>query len=220
MLELRILSIHVGMPQEVELSGVRLRTAIEKHPVEGPVMVRRDGLEGDAQADLKNHGRPDKAVCAYSHDHYPHWSRCLGRSLPLGSFGENLTLAGLAEDRVHIGDVFRCGEVELQVTQPRGPCHKLAKKLGQTDLPQWIIQHGSTGCYFRVLREGSLQPGDLLQRVQIDPARITVSEANRIWFHDRHDRPGIERVLAVEALSEAWRQGFQERLCKLESAEE
>ena len=126
-----ILSLNVSLPREVRDGDRTLRTGIFKQPVTGRRMLQRTNLEGDGQADLENHGGRPKAVCVYSHDHYAYWERELGLGpLPFGQFGENLTVRGLTEDAVHIGDIFRVGDAKVEVSQPRVPCFKLGIRMG------------------------------------------------------------------------------------------
>ena len=162
-----ILSIQVGLPQILgspladDPAERTWRSAILKLPVPGSVLVGRTNLEGDGQADLRLHGGEDKAVYAYPAEHYPLWQAELDLAeLPYGGFGENLTVSGLLEFEVCIGDVYQAGEVQLQVTQPRGPCWKLARRWGIPDLAVRFTQTGRTGFYLRVLQEGLLAAGN------------------------------------------------------------
>lgn len=136
-----LVSIQVGKPEhrepvEGDTSTKPWTTAFYKQPVDGPVQVAGAGLEGDGQADLRHHGGPDKAVCVYSAEHFAYWRDDLGfgEEFGGGAFGENFTVAGLDESSVCIGDVWRIGNVELQVTQPRQPCWKLARRWRLKDL--------------------------------------------------------------------------------------
>jgi MOSC domain-containing protein YiiM len=121
-------SVNVAKPENVPYRGRMIRTGINKMPVRGPVMVRRVNLDGDAQADLRVHGGPDKAIYVYASENYALWRNELGWELPYGHFGENLTTTGLLEKHVHIGDLLLVGQAVLQVTQPRFPCYKLGNK--------------------------------------------------------------------------------------------
>src|SRR5438552_8126480 len=132
---MRVVSVNVGGPREVEWRGRRVRTSIWKTPVAGRVRVGRLDLEGDEQSDLAVHGGPDKAVYVYPSEHYDDWRRELpGTDLPWGAFGENLTIQGLLEDGVRIGDRLRAGSAEVSVTQPRMPCYKLGVRFGRDDM--------------------------------------------------------------------------------------
>src|SRR5437773_1873990 len=126
-LSMRIVSINVGQPREVEVGNRKVLKSIFKTPVQGKVALRRYNIEGDRQSDLSVHGGPHKAVYSYSSEHYPFWADQLpGTLLPFGAFGENLTTEGMLEESVYIGDVFRAGSAIFKAVQPRMPCFKLA----------------------------------------------------------------------------------------------
>jgi MOSC domain-containing protein YiiM len=210
-----IVSLNIGLPRREIFGGKELITGICKRPVQGPVLVRRTGFEGDGVGDRKNHGGADKAVCVYSLEHYPFWEKELSTTLPPAAFGENLTVRGLREEDIRIGDVLRAGSALFEVSQPRQPCKTLAARLGRADLPKMMTAAGRTGFYMRVLEEGTVSPGDELRLVREDPLGVTVAFANRIHYHERDNLKGIERVLAVPALSGAWRDTFRKMKEKL-----
>ncbi len=210
--EYDILSIHVGRPRTYEFDGKQVETAIVKEPVGGPVYLSRTNFEGDGQADLIHHGGEDKAVCVYPADHYMYWESVLKRKLPEAAFGENVTVKGLTEKDVCIGDIFKLGEALVQVSQPRQPCFKLAKRLNQKDMVLKVRDTGFSGFYFRVLEEGIVAPDSGLQLVSRDAHEATVSYANHLMYHDRGNHPAIRKILEVEALSESWRSSFLKQL--------
>src|SRR5882724_12583457 len=157
---MRVLSVNVGSPREVQWQGRPVRTSIWKSPVTGPVIVKTLNLDGDQQADLTVHGGEKKAVYVYPSEHYALWRAELpGVDLPWGAFGENLTTEGLMEDSVHIGDRFRIGSAELVVTQPRMPCFKLGIRFGRPDIVKRFLRSGRTGFYLTVTREGQVEAG-------------------------------------------------------------
>jgi MOSC domain-containing protein YiiM len=208
-----ILALNVSLPREVRDGDRTLRTGIYKKPVTRRRMLRRTHFEGDGQADLENHGGIAKAACVYSHDHYAYWERELGLGpLPFGQFGENLTVRGLTEDVVHIGDVFRAGDAKVEVSQPRVPCFKLGIRMGSRSFPKLFLASLRTGFYLRVLEEGELGAGDVLERLALGPEQMAVREACRLLHFDRGDRDGIQRVLSVPALSADWRRSFEKLL--------
>ena len=173
-------SVNLGLPQPLATHKGNVLSGIIKTPVAGRVRVHRLGLDGDGQADLTVHGGPDKAVYAYSHDHYARWATELGRAdLEPGTFGENLTVDGMLETDVRIGDIYRIGSAVLQVTQPRSPCFKLAAHLGLPDFPKSFLASGRSGFYLRVLEEGDLGAGDAIERISSSPTGLTVLEASR-----------------------------------------
>ena len=212
---MKLLSVNVSLPREVPHLGKTVSTGIFKEPVSGRVMLRTLNLEGDGQADRENHGGIYKAVYAYSIEHYEHWKRELGRTdfIP-GQFGENFTVQGMGEDDVHIGDVFRLGGALVQVTQPRAPCYKLGLKMGMPRFPKLFLVSGRVGFYLRVLEEGEVGAGDVIERVRVDPERMTVSEMNRLLYITPNDRQALERALRIEALSPRRRRAFEELLAR------
>ena len=143
---LKLLSVNVGMPREVDWHGRLVRTSIFKSPVFGPVRVATLNLQGDEQSDLTVHGGVHKAVYAYPSEHYPFWREEIsGLDLPWGAFGENFTTEGLLEEDVHIGDRFRVGSAEFIVTQPRMPCYKLGIRFGRPEIVKRFLQSGRSG---------------------------------------------------------------------------
>jgi MOSC domain-containing protein YiiM len=157
----RIVSVNVGRPRKVEYLGRAVRSAIWKAPVAGPVRVTRLNLEGDKQSDPRFHGGPDKAVYAYPSEHYAFWARELpGVEFPWGAFGENLTIEGILDEDVRAGDRLEAGSAEFVVTEPRMPCYKLGVRFGREDMVKRFFDHGATGFYLGVLREGEVEAGD------------------------------------------------------------
>jgi len=178
---MKILSVQVGRPRVVQHRGREVRTAIFKDPVLLPVRAHALGLDGDSQADLRVHGGPDKAVYAYDAGGYAHFRELLGRELPHGWLGENLTVEGMPEADVRAGDVYRIRGAVLQVTTPRSPCYKLAMRMEMPRFPKLFLESGRTGFYLRVLEEGELGAGDAIELVSRDPAAPTVLETVRGW---------------------------------------
>lgn len=214
---MQIHSLQLGAITTQVYDGEPLRTGGHKQPVASAWLTRL-GLVGDEQADRRYHGGPDQALCAYAFEHYPTWEHELGLSLPCGAFSENLTLLGLTEEAVAIGDIFGIGppggvpSVEVQVSLPRQPCERLAGKLGVRDLVARIKETGRSGFYLRVLREGEIRAGDAVSILQRDPYGVSVTETNEVMFKQRRDRASLVRVLAVEALAPVWRKRLQARL--------
>jgi len=210
MTKMIIQSLNTGLPQKEIFHGREIITGICKQPVAGPLRLGRLGFERDGVGDLLHHGGVDKAVCVYSLEHYPYWEDVLGTKLPAAAFGENLTVSDLKEDDICIGDVFELGTALLQVSQPRQPCRTLAARYGRDDLVKLVADSGRTGFYFRVLKEGVVEKGAMLILKEKDPRKITISFANHIYHKDRKNCEGIEKVLAVPALSASWQKSFQE----------
>jgi MOSC domain-containing protein YiiM len=192
------------------------RTGFFKTSLAGPVFVGTTNIEGDGQADLENHGGVDKAVLAYSADHYPKWRRDLGMAaMPHGAFGENLTISGLTEESVHIGDVFRIGEVKFEVSQPRQPCWKLARRWRMHELPSRVIQNGRSGWYLRVLEPGRIaahMPVILLERPNPE---WSVARANEVLHHHTKDLVLARRLAGVPRLADSWVKELRARADRL-----
>jgi MOSC domain-containing protein YiiM len=215
---LRLLSVNVGLPREVNWNGTTIMTGIFKEPVDGAVMLRRLNLDGDRQADLSVHGGISKAVYAYPAEHYDFWKKELpDMQLPYSMFGENLTTEGLLEDGVNVGDRFRIGEAELIVTEPRMPCYKLGIKFGRSDILKRFLASRRTGFYFAVLKEGRVKSGDSVELLSRDANNIAIADITRLYAFEKDDLGTLRRVVKLEALSESWRDYFQHQLEKLTS---
>ncbi|MBJ6720671.1 MULTISPECIES: MOSC domain-containing protein [Bacillus] len=210
--EYQLLSLNIGLPKEVIYGGKVIHTGINKKQVREPVYLSFVKFNGDGQADLVHHGGVDKAVCVYTGDHYPYWEKELNQDLVYGAFGENITVSGMREEDVCIGDTFELGEAIVQVTQPRQPCFKLAKKYNIPKLPLYFQETGYTGFYFRVLKEGWVSSVDTLKKLQSDPKGVSVAFANRIMHKEKQNIEGVKRILEVNALSCSWRKSFEKRI--------
>ncbi len=215
---MKLLSVNTSLPKEVSFQGRTVMTGIFKEPVAGRVTVRRLNIDGDDQADRKVHGGFDMAVYAYPVEHYAFWQEQLGDDgFPHGQFGENLTVSGLSENTVRVGDIFRIGGALLQVTQPRIPCYKLAVRMKQgPDFPARFQQSGRMGFYFRVLEEGEIGAGDPIEPIESDEESATIAEFIRVYLHDSHDPVALKRVLASRDLGDAWRVYLEKMLKKAE----
>lgn len=212
---MHVVSVNVSLPIEIEHKGKHVKTGIFKKPITGPVRVSKENLAGDLQADLVNHGGRDKAVYAYSYENYSYWQDALGREpMECGQFGENLTVEGLDESIVHIGDHIRFGESLLAVTQPRVPCFKLGIRFSRSDMPKLFSESARTGFYMSVLNEGTVEAGDRIEIVRRDDAAIPVRVLFKAFFQPRSEKSAhtLEQVLAVPELSREWRQKIERRL--------
>jgi len=210
---MKLLSISVGLPREVEWRGNSVRTSIFKSPVAGRVHVGQLNVQGDQQSDLSVHGGVDKAVYVYPSEHYAFWSAELpGSDLPWGAFGENFTTDGLLEDGIHIGDRLRAGSAEFVVSQPRMPCFKLGIRFGRPDMVKRFQKSGKTGFYLAVVREGEVTAGDALELVARDEQGITVADIVALYTADAADQEVMRRAIDLPALPVSWRDYFRKRL--------
>lgn len=214
-MSMTVATISVALPAVVEHDGTSVDTGIFKRPVSGPVAVRWLNLEGDGQADLVHHGGADKAVYAYSADHYPWWCRQLRReALPHGQFGENLTIAGLDETQLCVGDELQIGDARFVVTQPRVPCFKLGIRFGDKHMPKRFAESLRSGVYLRVLRQGTIEAGHAVHWTPCGEGRVSIHALFDAYFrpNDRQAQMVLEQALAVPALSAEWRGQITQRL--------
>ena len=215
-----LLSIQVGLPKEFAGAGTdpmdrSWRTGFFKRPVTGSVRVTRTNLAGDGQADLENHGGFDKAICVYPADHYAWWCEELEQQeVPYGAFGENFSIGGLNETVVCIGDTWAAGDVQFQVSQPRVPCWKLARRWRRKELPAIVLQTGRTGWYFRVLNEGSIAPGESFTLAERPHPDWTIDKANQVMHREKHDLDAAAALAALPELAQSWRGALLSRVAK------
>jgi len=213
---LQVKSVNVGLPRTVIWKDRTVETGIFKYPVAERIAIRKLNLEGDSQADLTVHGGPEKAVYAYPAEYYAFWrDQFPEMELPWGMFGENLTIEGLLDESVHIGDHFQIGSARLMVTQPRLPCYKLGIKFGRDDILKRFLQSGLTGFYLSVLQEGEVAAGDPIRPLHHDEHQVKVTDITRLYEKDKHNLELLRRVVAVEALSQSWHDYFLQRLTSL-----
>ena len=216
MLEVKLISLNVGLPRDVTWHGRVVTTGIFKDPVEGRVALRRLNLDGDRQADLSVHGGEHKAVYCYPSEHYEYWKKQLPkREWQWAAFGENFTTAGMTEDSVHLGDRFAVGSAQLVVTQPRFPCYKLGVRFQSDDMVKRFLASGRSGFYVAVSREGEVGNGDEITEISRDANAVPVSEITRLYVakaYNAGDADAIRRLLRVDAVPESWKEYFRDRL--------
>lgn len=193
---MRIESVNVAQPVAIDFNGKEVMTGIYKKPVEGRVRVTRLGVEGDTVVDAAVHGGLDQAVYLYFSEDYHWWSGQLGKTLAPGTFGENLTVSGLADHSLVIGDRLRINAIELEITAPRTPCFKLAQRMGDAGIIKAFAQAARPGAYARVLREGSLQAGDGLVLEPTTEDFASVVEVFVEWHKKDRSPEVLKRALA------------------------
>ncbi|HTV74277.1 MAG TPA: MOSC and FAD-binding oxidoreductase domain-containing protein [Candidatus Acidoferrales bacterium] len=215
----KLVSVNVGLPQNVEWSGRTVFTGIWKTSVLGARMARKLNIEGDGQGDLKGHGGEHRAVYVYQLDSYRHWEKEFRRNdFAMGQFGENLTVEGLSDDAVCIGDRYRIGTAVFEVTQPRVTCYRIGLRMNEPRMAALLVSHSRPGFYFRVLEEGQIQAGDTIEMISRYPSSMTVAEVNSQLYLPDHERGKIERAIRIPALSQGWRSSFQALLSQGGSA--
>ncbi|WP_027006299.1 MOSC and FAD-binding oxidoreductase domain-containing protein [Conexibacter woesei] len=211
----RLLSVNVGLPRDIAWEGETVRTAIWKEPVDGPRMVRRINVDGDDQADRKGHGGEHRAVFVYQIEAYNYWQEQLGRDdFTYGQFGENFTIEGsaFADDAVCIGDRWRIGKALFEVTQPRVTCFRLGIRMNVPEMAALVVAHHRPGFYLRVIEEGEVQAGDIINKVADGPERLTVADVDALLYLPHRSREKLQRALRIPALSEGWKGSFRDLL--------
>jgi MOSC domain-containing protein YiiM len=203
----RIASVNIGQIQEFPFAGNIVRTAFFKHPTDRRVEAGSLGLSGDEQADLTVHGGLDKAVYVYPGEHYASWERSIGQGrLRPGSFGENLTTEGLAEEQVYIGDIFAVGGALLQVTQPRSPCYKLQIRFDRSDAVALFVKMGRPGFYVSVWKAGTVSRGDVVSRVERKQEGVSVADVWALSFTRRANPVTIKQIEYLDLLPAFWKE--------------
>ncbi len=221
----KVVSLHIGRALHIESAQTgewwdkAWETGFFKLPQTGPCWLGYEGFRTDEQADRRFHGGSEKAVCVYPADHYPYWREILGiPDLPHGAFGENLTLEGLSEPEACIGDRYSIGGAEVQVSQPRQPCWKLARRWQVKDLAARVEQNGYSGYYFRVLHHGYVQPGDVLKLIERPFPQWTIERCNQIMHHSKNDADAAGALAECPLLSSTWKDSLWMRFEKKSAA--
>ena len=212
---IELVSVNVALPSYLcERRGHIIESGIRKQPVSTEtVTVSETNIAGDGQGDLRVHGGPEKAVYAYPSEHWAPWTEELKPAQPYGpgSFGENLSLAGILEHEACIGDIWRWGEVRLQICQPRYPCYKLAEVLKRPSVVKAMVENGRTGWYFRVLTPGTAPASGTIELEACDPAGVTVAMVHAARLPGA-ERALVERAASVDALSRVLKRELAETL--------
>jgi len=215
-----LVSVNVGLPRDIKWQGKIVHTAVWKRAIPGRVMARHLNLDGDGQGDLAGHGGEHRAVMVYQLDSYHYWETHLQRhDFEYGQFGENLTVDGLADDEVCIGDRYRIGCALFEVTQPRVTCYRVGIRMNNPQMPSLLVSHKRPGFYFRVLEEGEIGAGDEIVKVAEGPERVTVREIDGLLYLPGHSLDRLQRALRIPALSWGWK-GSLEALVEADKKQE
>lgn len=206
-----LVSVNVGMPKDVPWQGRTVYTGVWKSPAAGPRMVRRLNIDGDGQGDLAGHGGEQRAVLVYQLGSYRHWQRHFGwDDVSYGQFGENLTVEGMPDDEVCIGDHYRIREAEFEVTQPRVTCYRVGLRLGEPELPALLVGHHRPGFYMRVITEGHIQAGDAIIKTRTGPGALSVADTDALLYLPGRDPAKLRAALRIPALSPGWQSSFRD----------
>ncbi|WP_020007654.1 MOSC domain-containing protein [Salinicoccus albus] len=202
----------MGNPDAEDKLGRPWESGIFKETTEAPVFLSKSGLQGDDVADKKNHGGPEKAVFAYAAKHYDAWQRELDVDITAGGNGENLSVLNMDESSVCLGDTYKLGEAVIQVSQPRRPCWKPARRHKILDFALRIQKTGRTGWYFRVIREGMIRVGDTFELIERPHPEWPIRAANEVMYEQKDNMSLAESLAAVELLADNWKQTLNKRL--------
>jgi len=205
----RLVSVNVAEVREIPRRGQMVKTGIWKFPVEGRVAVHGVNVDGDVQADPRVHGGEFQALYAYAREDYDWWAAELGRELPAGTFGENLTVEGVDCTGAVVGERWRIGTAALEVSLPRIPCFKLAHKMDDPRFIKRFAQARRPGCYLRIIEEGELGAGDDIELVERPPHDVTIGLLNEIKLHDQS--LAVKVIEARDELPEGWLEWVAER---------
>ena len=202
-----------GDPESKEVTDRLWTSAFRKEPIDHRVVMTSTGIVGDEIANTKHHGGIDKAVLCYAAEHYGKWcdehpelKEDSGRGrFGGGAFAENLTIVHQDESNTCIGDRFTVGDAEIEISQPRQPCWKIARRWGMKCLPKEVGQNGRSGWYVRVTREGEIGAGDQLNLVSRPNPQWTVARANDVLMGREVDRLAVIELMNLPQLANAWK---------------
>lgn len=220
-MEIFLKKVFVGLPKTIGSKDAvnpmerEWTSAIFKDPIEGAIWVGKTGIKGDGQYDLEHHGGPEKAVFAYSIENYSYWHKELGISeiLP-GGMGENLAMEHVTEETISIGDTFQIGEAVIQVSQPRQPCWKPARRFKIKNLALLLQSTGKTGWYFRVLQEGYVEAGQTFTLLDRPYPQWTIHKCNQIIHAKEQNFEEMKELADCEMLAPGMRATLAKRIEK------
>lgn len=208
---MEIVSVNIGEPATIQWRGKEVKTGIYKYPVDGPIILETEDVKNDNVIDRKHHGGADKACYAYSADHYSYWQKLYPEiDFHYGIFGENLTIDGLNEAGIFIGDVYQIGETRVQVTQPRQPCFKLGVRFGTQKIIRQFVDSGFSGVYFRILKQGKVKAGDEITRIQKQNA-VSIQKVFELLYTDELQKDFIRKAIDDPNLAESCRKDLMKR---------
>lgn len=212
---MKIVSTNIAKPTLIEWRGQKVETGIYKYAVDRPIFLGKEDVADDHVIDRRYHGGSDKACYLYSADQYPFWkSKYPNQDWRWGMFGENLTIDGLNESEIRIGDRFQVGEAVVQVTQPRQPCFKLGVRFGDQQVVSDFWMASYPGVYVRVLSEGEVKTGDELIRVESNRESLTVAQVFSVFHQDRENIELMLRAIAEPFIAASCRRDIENLIGK------
>lgn len=198
---MNIRSTNIAAPSNIEWNGKTVNTGIFKTPTNLPIYLDTESVKNDEISDRNVHGGEFKACYLFSADHYPFWKNLYPHlEWNYGMFGENLTVTGLNEEHIYVGDIYKIGTAIVQVTQPREPCYKLGVKFGNQEILKEFIAHGYPGTYVRVLEKGYVSVGDNIDLVQKEPNRVSTYDFFNLLYSKEKDQALLASIVNNEAI--------------------
>ncbi|MBM7632780.1 MOSC domain-containing protein [Geomicrobium sediminis] len=203
--------LSTSLPKRLDYgNNEQVISAIAKE-AQSEAFLTKLGFTGDDVADKKHHGGLERAVCFYPHEHYSYWEEQFNLSLPKAAFGENITVSGLLEREVYLGNIYRVGDAMIQITQARTPCRTIVQHTGIADFLVHIIRTGFTGYLAKVLHEGTVYADSTIELLEEPPIKMSVLRCNEIYYHERENLSDVNQLLQIESLAEEWRDMLNKR---------
>jgi MOSC domain-containing protein YiiM len=198
---LKIISTNIAEPQFVTINGEKQKTGIYKKPTDHPIYLDKEEVQGDEVSNRQVHGGEFKACYLFSANHYPHWKNLYPQlTWNYGMLGENLTVEGLDETQLHVGDIYKLGSALIEVTQPREPCATFAAKMGTADIMQQFINHGRPGTYVRVLQQGHVSVGDSIELIEKAINSVSIADFFKLLFEQEKNQTHLKYLVESESI--------------------
>ncbi|MGE6259605.1 MOSC domain-containing protein [Heyndrickxia sporothermodurans] len=208
---MRIISLNIGKPKLILCKEKEFVSGISKKSIQ-KARLNSNCFDDDDVANLNFHGGPDRAVCFYPYEHYQLWENESGLKLSIPAFGENLTVSGMLEKNVCIGDIYQIGEAVIQITQGRIPCSTISKFNSNNELLKKLIETCYTGYFARVLKEGMINAESEIVLIDRHPLKISVFETMNTLFHQNNNIESIRKILQIEELALVMKEKFNNKL--------
>ncbi|MDD2304633.1 MAG: MOSC domain-containing protein [Prolixibacteraceae bacterium] len=210
---MKIISTNIAKPTTIEWQGQQVETGIYKYAVQNSIFLGFEDVVNDHVIDRRYHGGSDKACYMYSSDHYPFWqNKYPNQDWKWGMFGENLTVSGLNESEIRIGDRFQIGDAVVQVTQPRQPCFKLGVRFGDQSVVSDFWTLPFPGVYVRVLLPGEVKTGDEIIRIESNPESLSVSQVFSIFHSNKENLELMQKAIAEPFIAASCRRNIEKLL--------
>ncbi len=198
---MKVIATNIGKPTSFLWKGEEEKTGIFKYPVDKPLFLGKTDVENDTVIDRKHHAGVDKACFLFSTNHYPYWRQLYPNlKWDWGMFGENLSVEGLDESVIRIGDIYKIGTALVQVSQPREPCYKLGIRFDNQEILKQYIDYGYPGTYIRILEEGEVKAGDVIRLVTKSENTLTVKQFFELLFQRKKDSDLLQLAISNMAL--------------------